>query len=105
MKKLLGLCAITLLLPACTWVELTPAGDNVRIVSEAEVANCKRLGTTTATLRDKVLGIERDKEKVQREFNTLARNGAADMKGDTIVPLAPPADGRQQFAVYRCINP
>jgi hypothetical protein len=36
MKKLLGLCAITLLLPACAWVELTPAGDCIWEIPPSE---------------------------------------------------------------------
>ena len=105
MKKILGVCAIALILPACTWVELTPAGENIRIVGASEVQNCKRIGTTTVSLKDKMLGVERNPERVQRELNTLARNGAADLKGDTAVPMGEPKDGRQQFAVFRCINP
>jgi hypothetical protein len=105
MKMILSMAVFALLLSACTWVELTPAGDTVRIVSANEVEGCKRLGTTTASLRDKILGIERNQERVQRELNTLARNGAADMKGDTVVPISEPDDGKQRFAVYRCFNP
>ena len=33
------------MLSACAWVELTPGGKKVRILSEAEVASCKKLGS------------------------------------------------------------
>ncbi|WP_255210750.1 DUF4156 domain-containing protein [Methylogaea oryzae] len=49
--------------------------------------------------------IARSKEAVQEEVNRLSRNNAADMHGDTIVPLGPLIDGEQGFNVYRCINP
>ncbi len=42
---------------------------------------------------------------MQEEVNRLSRNNAADMHGDTIVPLGPLIDGEQGFNVYRCINP
>ena len=92
-----------LLVAGCTWVKPTPEGENVRLLSAAEVAKCERIGETTVSLLAKVAGIERNQVKVQRELNTLARNSAADIGGDTVVPLGPPADGKQTFAIYRCM--
>ncbi len=88
----------------CTWVKPTPGGEKVRILSAEEVGACQELGKTTASLRDKVLGINRAAAKVQWELRTLASNSAANMGGDTIVPVTPIKDGQQTFAVYKCVG-
>ncbi|MGE0372722.1 MAG: DUF4156 domain-containing protein [Gammaproteobacteria bacterium] len=104
-KKIVTLGAMCVLLQACAWVELTPAGEKTRVLSAAEVAHCKRLGTTTASVKAEVAGIERAPERVQEELESLARNSAAaDLKGDTVVPIGKPKDGKQVFEVYRCVQ-
>jgi hypothetical protein len=89
-----------LLLTSCTWVKLTAAGENVAVLTAAEVANCERTGTTTVSVRDKVV-LDRDMDKVALELRTLARNRAAD-RGDAIVPATRVEDGEQMFTIYRC---
>ncbi|MBK8162875.1 MAG: DUF4156 domain-containing protein [Gammaproteobacteria bacterium] len=97
--------AIGMVLQACAWVELSPAGEKTRVLSAEEVTNCKRLGTTTASVKAEVAGIERAPERVQEELESLARNSAAaDLKGDTVVPIGKPKDGKQVFEVYRCVQ-
>jgi len=106
MKKIMTAGAIGALLQACTWVDLTPEGGKTRVLSAAEVTNCTKVGTTTVSTKAVVAGIERAPEYVQEELEALARNSAAaDLRGDTVVPLGKPKDGKQVFEVYRCINP
>lgn len=90
---------------SCTWVKITPEGEKVRVLSKSEVTSCKKLGKTTTTLKDKIAGVKRNKEKVEKEMQALARNSAADMGGDTVVPISEVTEGRQIFDVYKCINP
>ena len=89
-------------LASCTWVKLTSAGENVAVLTQAEVANCTRTGTTTVEVRDKVV-LERNQEKVALELRTLARNRAAD-RGDSIVASTGVNNGEQTFIIYRCRN-
>jgi len=102
--------AILLLLPAlavaggCSLVELTKAGESVRLAASGEVAACTGLGRTTATVVHEVATIPRHPDAVQENVNVTARNSAASMGGDTIVPVAPLADGKQTFEGYRCMR-
>lgn len=105
MKKYLSILLFTFTLTACTWVELTPEGEKVRVLSQGEVQSCKKIGKTTVSLMSEIAGIERNKEKVKKELEALARNTAIDLKGDTVVPASEIIDGKQVFDVYRCINP
>lgn len=92
-----------LLFAGCAWVKPTPEGENVRLMTAADVAKCEHIGKTTVSVLGAVAGVQRSQHKVQRELNTLARNSAAEMGGDTVVPLAPAEEGKQSFAVYRCM--
>lgn len=92
-------------LSACTWVELTPSGKKVRVLELQDVASCKRLGKTSASVLAKAAGIQRRGDKVAEELAALASNTAADMGGDTIVPTSEVVDGKQNFDIYRCVNP
>jgi hypothetical protein len=47
--------------------------------------------------------IDRNREKVATELETLARNAAASMGGDTVVPETVVSEqGEQSFGIYRC---
>jgi len=90
---------------ACTWVDLKPQAEKVRILAAQEVGRCKEIGRVAATTKDRIGFIARDKDSVQEEVNFLSRNNAADMGGDTLVAASPLVNGEQSFKVYRCINP
>lgn len=95
--------AAALLLTACTWVELSPQGESVRVLSAAQVSACERVGKTTVNTTESLAGLKRYEEKVQAELDTLARNSAAQIGGDTVVPVGSPVEGRQVYEVYRCM--
>jgi hypothetical protein len=87
---------------ACTWVKPTDKGAGVRVAGADEVHACTPAGTTQVSVLDKVGVVRRGYSKVSEELITLARNSAAQLGGDTIVPISEIADGVQTFAVYRC---
>ena len=94
--------AFALSLGGCTWVKLTEEGEAVAIMAEAP-ASCKRLGQTSSQTKSDIASIDRNREKVGTELETLARNAAAGMGGDLIVPESEVSDsGQQSFAIYRC---
>ena len=101
-RLFLSLLTTVFLFAACTWVKTTPEGANVRVAQASEITNCESKGEITASLKSRVGGFERKPGKVAGELETLARNEAATMGGDTVVPSSPVKDGRQSFGVYRC---
>ena len=94
---------LPLLLSACTFVNLTPQGEKVRVLSADEVAHCHYVGKTTSTTTDKVAGVRRHPNAINYELQSLARNAAQKLGGDSVVADAPEVDGKQVFSVYRCI--
>jgi hypothetical protein len=94
--------ALMALLGACAWVKPTPSGAEVRLASAAEVADCREAGSTRVSVLDKVAGVRRGYGAVSEELATLARNSAAQLGGDTVVPSSEIVDGTQTFEVYEC---
>lgn len=94
--------ALLLGLSACTWVKPTPRGASVKVAEAADVADCRKIGTTTVSVLDKVAGLPRSYTTLTEELATLARNEAANLDGDTIVPISDIVNGQQQFDVYDC---
>lgn len=90
-------------LGACTWVDVSPQGEDVRVLEAERVSACERVGKTTVNTAASVAGLKRHAEKVQSELDTLARNSAAEIGGDTVVRVGEPVEGRQVYEVYRCI--
>ena len=103
--KLVFLVLVSISVVSCTWVKMTPEGEKVRVLSIDEVSTCKKLGRTEVSLKDEVAGFKRSEEKVKKELEALARNSASNMEGDTVVPISEIDEGKQTFAVYRCVNP
>jgi len=95
---------VLLLLAGCTAIKLTEQGKNVRVVGRYDVAACKTIGTTTATVTDKVAGLKRKEHIVKKDLETLARNAAVSMGGDTIVPQGEIEGGKQTFKVFKCLG-
>ena len=89
----------------CTFVDLKPQAQKVRVLAAQEVRNCKHLGKVTASTAATIAFIARDRYSVTEEVQNLARNHAAGMNGDSIVAASPLSEGEQSFEVYRCINP
>ena len=86
----------------CALVNLSDAGAGVRLAKPDAVAACTNLGRVTASVVHKAGFIPRHPDAVQDNLNVTARNSAAGMGADTIVPASGIQDGKQTFDVYRC---
>ena len=85
----------------CTWVHMAPGAQAVRVV-EGPPAGCEKRGEVEVSVRDSVAFYQRNDLKVRDELETLARNEAPGLGADTVSPLAPPANGAQRYAAWRC---
>jgi hypothetical protein len=104
-NNILLIAAVSLVVSSCAAIKLTADGEKVRVLAPDEVSSCKKLGQTNTSVTDKVVGINRPIEALERELVIIGRNSASNMGGDTIVPLTVIEDGKQSFIVYKCINP
>ena len=90
-----------LALSSCTWVHMAPGASAVRVV-EAAPAGCESRGEVEVSVKDSIAFYERNKLRVRDELETLARNEAPGMGGDTVQALDGYDDGSQRYAVWRC---
>ena len=104
MKTKTCVLAAAVLLSACSTLKLTEGGEKIRLLEPSEVTSCKNLGRTNTSVTAKVV-FDRPEDSVAEELLIVARNSAANMGGDTIVPLTIIEDGQQTFVVYKCVNP
>lgn len=86
---------------ACTFVQMAPGADRVRVVETAP-QGCERRGEIDVSVTDSLALYERNRLKVKDELEILARNEAPGIGADTVQPMAPPADGAQRFVAWRC---
>ncbi|SET37039.1 protein of unknown function [Nitrosomonas marina] len=104
MRNIAVVVCCCLMLFSCAWVKVSSLGEGVRLVqSTRAVQSCKRLGNVNARVVSKFV-FDRDAEKVAAELANLARNEAALLGGDTIVPITEIHDGRRRFGVYQCFK-
>ncbi len=89
------------LLSGCTWVKLTDDGASVRVSGNVP-GNCELRGTTTSVSRAAVAGIDRSQTKFESELEILARNQAAILRGNVIVPAGPVEENQRTYRVFRC---
>ena len=91
---------LVLVVSGCSWVELTPQGEQVKFYKVKPVS-CKELSTVTAKTMHRVV-LDRSSETVGNELLALARNEAGKQGANGISPVSPIVDGEQVFKVYRC---
>ncbi len=96
------LVLLATLVAGCTVLGVTDEGAAIRLAKPDAVASCNKLGRITASVLHRVGIIPRHPDAVQEEIEIVARNSAAQMGGDTIVPASDVQDGKQSFDVYLC---
>ena len=104
-KSFLLLLPMLALAAGCSFTKLTEGGAKVRPATAAEVGSCTGLGKVTASVVDEVAFIPRTEGGVRDNVYDTAKNSAAGMGGNTIVPASELKDGKQTFEVYRCPQP
>ena len=89
----------------CATVSLSSGGEKIRVLGPDEISSCRELGKTNTSVTATALGVPRPPETIAIELESIGRNSASNMKGDTIVPLTVINEGKQTFIVYKCVNP
>lgn len=92
---LLGGCASDL-------IEVRNGSDRVSLADANQVSSCQSKGKITVSVLAKVGFFNRSIEDVDADLLQLARNGAVDAGGDTVVKGDRPEVGKRTFAIYKC---
>jgi hypothetical protein len=105
MKNIVSISVVVCLVflfSGCSWVDVTPAAQGVRTATAQEVVACKPMGSVSSKVLSKVGFVDRNEYKVAAELEDLARDQAAKMGGNVIVPDSEAENGQQSFLAYRC---
>jgi len=102
MKYSLLIIMASISLAGCTWVEPIPDSVHVRVLYHAQVKHCKQVGRTTVSVLDSIAFIPRSQAQVSEELETLARNSAVEIDGDSVVAISKIIDGEQVYQIYQC---
>ena len=82
---------------AGSWgITLDPTARNMLTAWSGDVCGCHELGKVTESVTDHVGPVDRSNITVRDELEMLARNQSAEMRVDTIKPLANPATVRNR---------
>jgi hypothetical protein len=107
-RTMLNLTVITSLLAALSGcassdlIDVRPGSEKVAVADGEQVAGCQSKGKITVNVLAKVGFVNRSVESVDANLLQLAKNGAVDMGGDTVVKGERPEFGRRTFAIYKC---
>ena len=101
LSRLGTILLVVALASGCTYVRLSDKGYQVAQAHPADVLNCEKVGIVSAQTAAKVV-LKRDSGKIHEELTVLARNQAADLGANAIVPIGVVKDGGQTFNAYRC---
>jgi hypothetical protein len=98
------LAAPALLASGCQHVKPVAGASEVRVISadDASGQGCVRLGETMVEVADKLGFIPRSEAKVSAELETMARNAALELAGNTIAPTSEVREGKRDYIIYRC---
>ena len=95
MVAVLGGCASDL-------IEVRQGADRVSLADASQVASCQPKGAITVSVLAKVGLFTRSVKDVDADLLQLAKNGAVDAGGDTVVKGERPENGRRTFSIYKC---
>lgn len=85
----------------CTWVKVSEEAAQVNLVPASRVADCRKLGSASTSVKASVAGISRSREKVLSELDALARQEAIQMGANTLVREAA-EDDSASYSAYIC---
>ena len=89
-------------LSACTFVQIQPGGQAIRVAAAGQPLTCEKRGEIVVSVKDRLGPLERGELRVRDELEVLARNEAPGLGADTVQPLGEPMDGEQRWAAFRC---
>lgn len=93
---------ITVLLGACSWVDLQPQAEDILVLKPYQAKECEQVRRTTSQVLDKIWFVNRNQEKMEEELATLARNTAAELGGNAIMADSEIKEGKQTFVILNC---
>ena len=101
MKNIILLLGVLLVVAGCASPELTLQGSKVDVGNESDLKRCQMLGSTRLSLAP--THVEwMGEDQMKRQLTIEARNFAAEIGGNMILPVDAIEEGKQSFKIYNC---
>ena len=100
-KNIVLLFGLLLVIVGCASPELTLQGSKVNVGKESDLKQCQVLGSTSLSLSPTSVKWMKE-EKIKERLMIEARNFAARIGGNMILPVGPLEEGKQSFKIYNC---
>jgi len=99
-----GVAAVMIFLTACSWRGLSGTAGEVQLKTAEQLNNCENVGATHVSVVDSLGQTGWNPDRVAVELRKLAKNGAVQLGGNTIIEMTGVIDGTQSFAVFNCAH-
>ena len=83
-------------------VEVRPGSDSIAVKEANEVGGCESKGAINVGVVSEVGFYTRNADAVEGNLLQLARNGAVDAGGNTVVRGNSSEYGKRSFSIYKC---
>lgn len=103
-RNVILVAAVSAVLGGCSFVKLDPGAEEVLVLEAERTQDCERLGQTRVSVATEIGFIKRGKPSISDNLETLARNSAAEMGGDTITAETEVVEGKQTFGIFDCVK-
>ena len=100
MKNIIFLLGLLFVITGCG-PELTLQGGKVGVGEEADIERCRMLGSTRLSLTPTRLKLMKEEDMKDR-LTIEARNFAARVGGNMVLPFGAIEEGKQSFKIYNC---
>ena len=100
MKNIILLLGLLFVITGCA-PELTLQGSKVNIGKESEIKRCQLLGSTRLSLTPTRMKLTKE-EEMKEHLIVEARNFAARIGGNMVLPVGAIEEGKQSFKIYNC---
>jgi Domain of unknown function (DUF4156) len=103
-KKIIALSVTATFLVGCasSFIEVRSGSENVSVLEAQKVTSCELKGKVTSSVLSKVGFISRSVESVEENLLQMAKNGAVEDGGDTLVKGESTEFGKRNFSIYKC---
>ena len=87
---------------ATNLIQIEKGSESVTLADAQEVRGCQPKGKVTVSVLAKVGFVTRAVQDIDADLLQLAKNGAVDAGGDTVVKGDRPELGTRTFSIYKC---
>lgn len=100
--RLISVCAVGMLVAACTIIEPLKGSEAIQLVNDDQTDDCELIARANIQVLDKVLFVNRSEQAMSANLDVLAKNEAVKLGGNTIVATGEITDGQRIYHIYRC---